>query len=103
MSWLLSACTPTPPPASRGELAKVEADSIAYLVCEAAGIDSGSYSFGYVAAWSRGECSLVAVTPDRVIRTARAILTAAELDEATESDPDPLVAARRAHRSRSRP
>ena len=35
-------------------LAELEAESVAYVVCQAAGIDSADYSFGYLASWSGG-------------------------------------------------
>ncbi|MCU1488785.1 MAG: hypothetical protein JWM85_190 [Acidimicrobiaceae bacterium] len=34
--------------------AELEAESTAYVVCQALGIDSGDYSFGYVASWAGG-------------------------------------------------
>lgn len=34
---------------------EVEAESIAYVVCQHFGIDTSEYSFGYVAGWSRGK------------------------------------------------
>lgn len=34
------------------ELAEVEAESVAYIVCQNYGIDSSDYSFGYLASWS---------------------------------------------------
>ncbi|MGD0219413.1 MAG: ArdC-like ssDNA-binding domain-containing protein [Acidimicrobiales bacterium] len=47
--------------ADRG-LAELEAESTAYVVCRALGIDSGDYSFGYVATWAGGgEQAIVAV------------------------------------------
>lgn len=36
------------------EQKEVEAESIAYVVCQYFGIDTGDYSFGYVAGWSKG-------------------------------------------------
>lgn len=35
-------------------LAELEAESTAYVVCRRLGIDSGGYSFGYVACWAGG-------------------------------------------------
>lgn len=32
--------------------AEVEAESVAYTVCHAVGVDTSSYSFGYIASWS---------------------------------------------------
>lgn len=34
---------------------EVEAESVAYIVCNALGIDTSDYSFGYVAGWSTGK------------------------------------------------
>ena len=33
-------------------LAELEAESTAFVVCRVLGIDSGNYSFGYVATWA---------------------------------------------------
>jgi antirestriction protein ArdC len=35
-------------------LAELEAESTAYIVCAAMGLDSGDYSFGYVSTWAGG-------------------------------------------------
>ena len=78
------------------EQAEVEAESVAYLVTSAAGVDSGSYSFPYVALWSRGDASVVMAAAERAIRTARTILTTAGLDESTEADPAPVPGPARA-------
>lgn len=34
---------------------EVQAESVAYVVCQTLGIDSSEYSFGYVASWSSGK------------------------------------------------
>ena len=34
---------------------EVEAESVAYVVCQHLGLDTGEYSFGYVAGWSKGK------------------------------------------------
>lgn len=36
------------------EEAEVQAESVAYCVCSAFGLDTSSYSFGYIASWSNG-------------------------------------------------
>ena len=36
------------------EVAEVEVESVAYIVCDAIGLDSGDYSFAYVARWADG-------------------------------------------------
>jgi hypothetical protein len=41
-------------------LAELEAESTAFLVCRSLGLDSGEYSFGYVAGWAGGGAEAVA-------------------------------------------
>lgn len=41
-------------------LAELEAESAAYVVCRSLGIDTGDYSFGYVACWAGGGPEAVA-------------------------------------------
>jgi hypothetical protein len=33
-------------------LAELEAESVAFVICGALGIDAGAWTFGYVATWS---------------------------------------------------
>ena len=68
------------------EIAEVEVESVAFIVCDALGLDSGGYSFAYVARWSDGDLDLIRTTADRVITCAKMILTnlevpAADLEE----------------------
>ena len=63
-------------PGSR-ELAELEAESVAYLVCDGLGLDSSSYSFGYVANWAGGGAGALAgikASGRRVQSAARQIL-----------------------------
>jgi len=55
--------------------AEVEAESVAYVVCTAAGMATTSYSLPYLARWSGGDPALITATADRVLATARTILT----------------------------
>jgi antirestriction protein ArdC len=60
--------------------AELEAESIAYVVCRSLGIDSGTYSFGYVATWAGGgDAAITAIrgSCDRIASTAHMILEAA--------------------------
>jgi hypothetical protein len=57
------------------DVAEVEAESIAYIVCAVMGIESDSYSFPYVARWSGGDIDLVRATADRVVRRAHEVIT----------------------------
>ena len=60
------------------EVAEVEVESVAYIVCDAIGLDSGDYSFAYVARWSEGSTDLLKETGERVISCAKQILAALE-------------------------
>lgn len=59
--------------ANRGRC-ETEAESVAYVVLAALGIDSGSWSFGYVASWTDGDVAVVEATGRAVMRTAQAFL-----------------------------
>lgn len=43
------------PPYKDQHMREVEAESVAYVVCQHFGIDTSDYSFGYVAGWSKGK------------------------------------------------
>ena len=62
-------------------LAELEAESVAYVVCQALGIDSGDYSFGYVATWAGGgdeAQAAIKASGDRIQRAAEQILSTIE-------------------------
>ncbi len=78
-------------PHSRPER-EVEAESTAFVVCHALGIDSGTYSFPYVAGWAAGDDALRLVerSGTRIARAATTLLdalcdAATEVDEAAEA------------------
>jgi hypothetical protein len=53
---------------------------VAYLVCDGVGVDSSSYSFGYVAGWAGGGSEAIAAlktSASRIAETARTILDGA--------------------------
>jgi hypothetical protein len=50
------------------EIEEVEVESVAFIVCDALGLNSGDYSFAYVARWSDGFVELVKETTARVLR-----------------------------------
>jgi hypothetical protein len=57
----------------------MEAESVAYVVCQALGIDSGDYSFGYVASWAGDDEQAIAgikASGERIQKTAATILRA---------------------------
>ena len=60
---------------------ELEAESVAYVVTQALGFESGSYSFSYVANWSGGDAEARAALKSstaRIAAAARQILTAYE-------------------------
>ena len=74
-------------PSCRG-IVEVEAESVAYMVCAALGIDSAGYSLPYVASWSGGDMNKVASTANRVIGCSRQVLT--QLEQRRQLEPDPV-------------
>jgi len=63
-------------PVATREVAEVEVESVAFIVCDALGLDSGEYSFPYVAVWAHGRPEVVRDTAGRVISCARSLLAA---------------------------
>ena len=57
--------------------AEVEAESVAYVVCRAAGMAPEDYSLPYLARWSDGDPTAIRLSAERVVGTARRILHAA--------------------------
>lgn len=49
-------------------------ESVAYVMCQAAGMAITSYSLTYPARGSGGDLALITATADRVLATARVIL-----------------------------
>lgn len=66
-------------------VAEVEAESVAYLVCETAGLATGCYTFPYVAGWSSGDLAVIQQTAQRAITTARGIIGATR-EEASQCE-----------------
>ena len=64
---------------------EVEAESTAFVVCHALGLDTGAASFPYVASWARGDNALdmVAASGERIAKTARRLLDALVPDAGT--------------------
>ena len=59
---------------------EVEAESIAYTVCQHFGIDTSDYSFGYIAGWSSGkEMTELKSSLDTIRRTASEMISGIEL------------------------
>jgi len=63
------------------ELCELEAESVAFAICDELGIDSGAYSFGYIASWVGGSDAArhaIRASGQRITQAARALLDALE-------------------------
>lgn len=61
------------------EQKEVEAESIAYVVCNHFGLDTSDYTFGYVATWAgRQDINLLKQSLQTISQTAKAIITDVE-------------------------
>ncbi|MHB2023411.1 MAG: ArdC-like ssDNA-binding domain-containing protein [Mycobacteriales bacterium] len=69
------------------EQAEVEAESVAYVVTAAAGLDSIGYTLPYVAGWAGGNCELVRRSAERVLGCSRAILDGLHQTQPTPVEP----------------
>jgi hypothetical protein len=67
-------------------LKELEAESTAYVICTALGMDTSDYSFGYVLGWTGGAPDAIEgikVSTGRIQRAATAVLKTFEVDEPT--------------------
>jgi hypothetical protein len=71
---LLHAPTQRPAGLTRPQ-AEVEAESVAFIVAEAHGLDTSRYTLPYVTGWAEGDLELLARSAERVISTSHTILT----------------------------
>ncbi|MGC8473739.1 MAG: ImmA/IrrE family metallo-endopeptidase, partial [Candidatus Dormibacteria bacterium] len=70
------------------ELAELEAESVAYVVCQQLGLDSSAYSFGYVASWAGSG----PVASRQISRSGQRILrAAAEISGARDASSQPVA------------
>lgn len=60
------------------EQAEIEAESVAFTVCNYFGIDSGDYSFGYLAGWSDGNMDSLKKSLTAIQKTAHTIIEGIE-------------------------
>ena len=66
-------------PAKDRNTKEVEAESVAYTVCQHFGIDTSEYSFGYIAGWSSGkDMKELKSSLDTIRRTASELITGIE-------------------------
>jgi len=88
----------------RGVL-EVEAESVAYLIGAAHGMDTTGYSLPYVATWAGGKdpAATVRATAERVVRAARGILDALPTDHGLGGQPPTVARALAPAEFRTRP
>ena len=68
----------------------MEAESVAYVVCEHFGINTSDYSFGYVAGWSDGkETTELKASLTEIRGAASEMITA--IDQAVEKELDAVI------------
>jgi len=71
---------------------EVEAESVAYVVAAAHGLDASGYTFAYVPGWAGGDPAKVRQAAETVTRAARTILSHCSADTATGPDDLPDTA-----------
>ena len=65
-------------------LKELEAESTAYVICTALGMDTSDYSFGYVAGWAGGAPEAlqgIKASTGRIQKAATAVLKTFEVEE----------------------
>jgi hypothetical protein len=67
---------------------EVEAESVAYLLAQSIGLDSGDYSLPYIAAWAGGDISNVRRAAEQVLATTKRLVESLEIDLGIELAPD---------------
>lgn len=74
--------------------AELEAESVAWIICDQLGIDSSEYTFGYVATWLNGTEKAIEAVRDsagRIASAARTILSATAAESAPETAEIPVM------------
>ncbi|MCU1394871.1 MAG: hypothetical protein JWM34_3299 [Ilumatobacteraceae bacterium] len=77
-------------PGMARERMEVEAESVAYVVCDILGVDAGVYSIPYVANWAGADVDRVQATAQKVLTTAREIVMCLEAELGVDLRPNPL-------------
>ncbi len=82
---------------------EVEAESVAYVVCQHLGIDTSDYSFGYVAGWSRDkDMTALKACLDRIRSTAAELIDGVEGREKEQAPPQRKRQTSRSHKTKRR-
>lgn len=82
---------------------EVEAESVAYVVCQHFGIETSDYSFGYVAGWSKGkELAELKSSLDRIHSTAGEIINAIQPPPPVQEREAPEQSRRPSHKRKTK-
>jgi hypothetical protein len=73
-------------------VSEVEAESVAFLLCNRVGVDSEGYTVPYVSAWA-GSADVVKATAERVLATTSRLINRLEARLGIDLDPDVLALA----------
>ena len=81
---------------------EVEAESVAYTVCQHYGLDTSDYSFGYVAGWSSGRELAELKSSLETIRSSTALTDISQSCKSSTKPrkPRPILTPRRRHRAK---
>lgn len=85
------------------ERVEVEAESVAFVVCDMLGVDSAEYSIPYVASWAAGDPDRVQETVQSVLAVARKIVVGIEAELGIDLRPNPIADAVAKHASAPAP
>ena len=104
LSHALLHNTDVPDVPKDSSIKEVQAESIAYIVCQYFGIDSSEYSFGYIAGWSsdkevselKNSLEIIRTTSNKIITEAEFALTQKEIPvQATKNTINKTISKRR--------
>lgn len=76
LAHVLLHCAPEYHYAGCRDTAEIEAESVAYVVTAASGMDSAAYTTAYVAGWAGGDVRKVRASAERVVKAAGTIVAA---------------------------
>jgi hypothetical protein len=85
------------------ERVEVEAESVAFVVCDMLGVDSAEYSIPYVASWAAGDPDRVQETVQSVLAAARKIVVGIEAELGVDLRPNPIADAVAKHTPKPAP
>lgn len=67
---------------------EVEAESVAYLLAQTVGLDTGAYSVPYITVWAHGDIDTIRRAAEQVLATTSRLVESLEVDLGVELAPD---------------